>query len=120
MFVKLRNNLLSRHNFFVISGHRFYVTNDHKIRASMNSSYFIVKYLPQSQDLYYYTSSSFDHPAIFSTTKFPLPRTPLMMIISFESDNICWDGKQLSEILQRENQARVDVKVNLSTYCHQY
>ena len=121
--VKFRNSTLSRCNFFIIDGHGFYVTEYHKTKASTNYSYFVVRYLPQPVTrLILLLYIAFIQPFCkllynqVSITKNSIDDHHLFCHDS--NSDICWNGKRLSEVLQRESHARIDVKINLWAYRH--
>jgi len=120
--VKFRNSVLSTRNFFVIGGNVFYTTEYTKSRAANNYSYFVVRYLPpavaQLALLYITYIRPFSN-FLYNQIAFTKNSTDGdYLFCSEESPDKCWEGDVLSDILQRESEARLTVKINLWAYRH--
>src|SRR5579859_2015076 len=120
--IKFRNNQKVKRNFYVLGGKAFYYTEYHKARASSNVSYHVVRYLPRRvgelavlyltyvrplANLLYNqglsTMNGFDGHYIFC---------------SDETNDVPWNGKQLTDILRRETNMRMGVELGISLYRH--
>src|SRR6266496_5254810 len=120
--IKFRDSVLTRRNFFVIGGHGFYVTEYNKARACTNHSYFVVRYLPSEVTHLMLLYIAFIQPfcnLLHSQISLRKHKSDGDYLFCLEDSNdICWNGKQLSEVLQRESKARLHVQINLWAYRH--
>ncbi len=109
------------HSLYGISsssvGMRFTLRSITKPERQLNS-YFVVRYLARSWSSS--TSPTFARSAIPSSIKSASERIHRMgtLFCSEESNDKCWDGKKLTEIMQRESGARSGSKINISKYRH--
>ena len=93
-----------------------------KSRAAINFSYFIIWYLSQVLTQFLLLYIPFIHPfANFLHNQNAFKENSIdddYLFCSEESSDLCWKGKILSEVLQRETKARLGVKINLWPYRH--
>jgi hypothetical protein len=120
--VKFRNSILSMRNLFFIGGKLFYTTEYTKSRAANNHSYFVVRYLPpevaQLVLLYITYIRPFSN-FLYNQIAFTKNSTDGdYLFCSEESPDKCWEGEVLSDVLQRESEDRLRVKINLWAYRH--
>jgi len=120
--IKFRNSAFSLRNFFVISGKAFYVTEYHKARASTQYSYFVVRYLPRCLAELLVIYIAYIRPfcnLLFNQISVRKNSSDGdYLFCSEDSNDKCWNGKKLTEIMQRESGARSGSKINISKYRH--
>ena len=120
--IKFRNNTFSLRNFFIIDEKVFYIMKYHKIKASTQYSYFIMRYLPRHLAklmIIYIIYIHLFYNLLFnqiSVKKNSLNENYLFY--SKESNDKYWDDKKLMKIMQCESETQSGFKINIFKYCH--
>jgi len=122
--IKFRNSHGSRRNFYIDDGEAFFYTEYHKARAATNFSYYVARYLPPAVSelaLYYiayirpFCSLLYNQVIVSATQTIDDGN---YLFCSEGTKYKAWKGDQLSSILRREMDARIQVKFGISLYRH--
>jgi hypothetical protein len=120
--IKFRNSSLTLRNIFVIRGNTYFVIEYHKARAVTNHSYFIVRCLPPGLAELLIVYLAYIRPfcnLLYSQISFRQNHSDGdYLFCSEENPDEPWEGRKLSEILQRESQVHLQVKINMWAYRH--